>query len=385
MKLPVVLVLGPRREAVSGVSTHLNLLFASRLAEEFSLVHFQVGSEGRTESKIGRLARLVFSPLCLATAILSRGAAIVHLNTSLTAGAYWRDLAYLIVARGCGARVLYQVHGGVLPQQFFPGRALTAFLRWTLRIPDAIAVLAQAELEAYCRMVPAQQVLILPNAIDCAPYAGVSRPRSDPAQPLKLAYVGRLIRSKGLYEAVQAMSIAKTRGIKASLVIAGSGPDESALRDYVDKLGVASDVRFTGPIFGDRKIGMLAESDAFVFATCHPEGLPYALLEAMAAGLPVITTRVGAIPDVVADGVHGLFVPGSDPQAIYRAIAELSADRDLLARMSAACRTRVAVAYSMERRADELHRLYSAMSAAKPIKESTGSAPVSGRRPPCAE
>lgn len=385
MKRPVVLVLGPHREAVSGVSTHLNFLFASWLAEEFPLVHFQVGSEGRAERRIGRLARLVASPLCLAMAILVRGAAIVHLNTSLNAGAYWRDLAYLIVARSCGARVLYQVHGGVLPQQFFRGRALTAFLRWTLRIPDAIVVLAQAELEAYRRLVPAQRVLALPNAIDCAPYARVSRSRSDPAQPLKLAYVGRLIRSKGLYEVVQAMRIAKAHRIKASLMIAGSGPEESALRGYADKLGVASDVRFTGPIFGDKKIGMLAQSDAFVLATYHQEGLPYALLEAMAAGLPVITTRIGAIPDVVADGVHGVLVPGGDPDAIYRAIAALSADRDLLARMSAACRTRVAAAYSMERLAGELYGLYSAMCAAKPIKESTGSTAVSSRRPPCAE
>jgi glycosyltransferase involved in cell wall biosynthesis len=364
MKRPVVLVLGPHRDAVSGVSTHLNCLFGSRLAEEFSLVHFQVGAEGRTERAIGRLARLLISPLSLALAILVRKAAIVHLNTSLNAGAYWRDLAYLIVARSCGARVLYQVHGGVLPQQFFRGRALTAFLRWTLRIPDAIVVLARSELAAYRSLVPAQQVRALPNAIDCAPYARVSRSRSDPAQPLKLAYVGRLIRSKGLYEAVQAVSVAKRHGVKATLVIAGSGPEESALREYAHRLDVACEVRFTGPVCGDRKIGLLAQADAFVLATYHPEGLPYALLEAMAAGLPVITTRIGAIPDVLAERVHGLFVPGRDPHAIYRAIVALSADRERLARMSAACRARIAAAYSVERLSGELRRLYAELSCA---------------------
>jgi glycosyltransferase involved in cell wall biosynthesis len=156
------------------------------------------------------------------------------------------------------------------------------------------------------------------------------------------------------------------------------------LREYADKLGVASDVRFTGPIFGDRKIGMLAQSDVFVLAT-YEEGLPYALLEALAAGLAVITTRTGAIPDVVAEGVHGLFVPSRDPEAIYRAVVALSADRDLVARMGASCRTRVAAAYSMERLANELCRLYAEMSAAKPIKALAGSARVSGRRPPCWE
>ncbi|MGH8131172.1 MAG: glycosyltransferase family 4 protein, partial [Steroidobacteraceae bacterium] len=264
------------------------------------------------------------------------------------------------------------VHGGALPQEFFRGsRALNVFLRGTLRLADAIVVLADAELEAYRRFVPEQRVLAAPNAVDRASYARISRSRSDPAQPLKLAYVGRLIRSKGVYEVVQAISIAKAHGIKARLVIAGSGPEESLLPDYADELGVASDVRFTGPIFGETKIRMLAESDAFVLATYHPEGLPYALLEAMAAGLPVITTRIGAIPDVVADGVHGLFVPGKDAAAIHRAIATLSADRDLLARMSAACRKRIADNYSLERLAEQFCRLYSELCAAKRMKALT--------------
>jgi glycosyltransferase involved in cell wall biosynthesis len=105
----------------------------------------------------------------------------------------------------------------------------------------------------------------------------------------------------------------------------------------------------------------------------------------MAAGFAVITTRTGAIPDVVADGVHGFFVPSRDSDAIYRAVVALSADRELLARMGAACRTRIATAYCVERLANELCRLYSEMTAAKGIKALPGSAPLSGRRPPCAE
>lgn len=369
-----VVLLGPELKAVSGVSTHLRCLIESQLGLAFDLRHFPVGSEGRDENVLQMLVRLLFSPLRLARLILRHQAAVVHINTSMVPRSFWRDLCFLFLGKVLGCGVVYQVHGGALPQEFFQrSRSLTAFLRWTLQIPDAIVVLAQTELEAYRRFVPGQQVLMLPNAIDCAPYARVTRSRPNPAQPLRLAYVGRLIRSKGLYEAVQAMSIAKAHSIKATLVIAGSGPEELALPDYADKLGVASDVRFTGPIFGERKIKMLAESDAFVFATYHPEGLPYALLEAMAAGLPVITTRIGAIPDVVADGVHGLFVPGNDPDAIYRAIAALSANRDLLARMSAACRTRVAAAYSMERVSGEFCRLYSEICAAKRMKALTRS------------
>src|SRR5690606_17167889 len=102
------LVLAPSREAVSGVSTHLDMLLRSNLAKSFCLVHFQVGSEGRVEGPAGRCLRLLASPFLLAVAILRRNAVLVHLNTSLNPRAYWRDVAYLLVSRLCGVRVLYQ-------------------------------------------------------------------------------------------------------------------------------------------------------------------------------------------------------------------------------------------------------------------------------------
>jgi glycosyltransferase involved in cell wall biosynthesis len=373
MKRPVVLVLGPHREAASGVSTHLNLLFGSRLADEFTLVHFQVGTEGRTEGGCGRLVRLLVSPFSLALAILARSAAIVHLNTSLDARAYWRDLAYLVVARLCGARVLYQLHGGALPLQFFArSRVLTAFLRGTLQLPDAIVVLAQAELEAYRKFVPGQQVLACPNGIDCTDYAKFARVRSDAAAPLKLVYVGRLVREKGLYDALHGLKLAHARGARAQVVLVGSGPEEAQLRRFAEELGLAADVSFVKPAFGESKIKLLSDADVLILAS-YREGLPYALLEAMAAGTPAITTRVGAIPDVVTDGVHGLLIPPRDPEAIARAIGRLAADRDLLARMSAACRSRIAGRFSMERLSGEIRRLYSEMCAGKRIKALTKS------------
>ena len=373
MKRPVAILLGPHRGAVSGVSTHLNLLFASQLAAAFSLVHFQIGSEGRTEGGCGRLVRLLFSPFLLALAIFARGAAIVHLNTSLNARAYWRDLAYLVSARLCGARVLCQVHGGALPQEFCGrSRFFAAFLRATLQMPDAIVVLAQAELDAYRSFVPGQQVLLCPNGIDCADYAKFARVRSAAAASLKLVYVGRLTREKGLYEVLRGLKLAQMQGAGARIVLAGSGPEEVPLRRFAEELGLAADVSFIGPAFGEAKIRLLSDADVLVLAS-YSEGLPYSLLEGMAAGAPAITTRVGAIPDVVTEGVHGLFVPCRDPQAIAAAIGKLAADRELLARMSAACRRRIAGGYSMERLSGDFRRVYSELCTGKRIKALTSS------------
>jgi glycosyltransferase involved in cell wall biosynthesis len=365
MKPPVALVLGPHLEAVSGVSTHLRLMLASPLAKDFRLVHFQVGSEGRDEGPLGRGLRLALTPFRLAGAIVARNAAIVHINTSLNARAYWRDLLYLAVARLFGARVVYQVHGGALPQRFFRGnRLLEAVLRGTLRLADAVVVLARIELRAYRKFLPGLPVLALPNAIDYAPYARLRRVPARESAPLRLVYVGRLAREKGLIETLQGLKLAHAQGARAQLAIAGSGPDEGRLRTLAQELQLAGDVAFVGPVFGEAKTRLLASADAMVLAS-HAEGLPYALLEGMAAGDAVIVTRVGAIPDVVVNGVHGFFVPPHNPQAIARAIVRLAADRGLLARMSEASRRRIAGSYSLERLAADFRRLYSELCAGR--------------------
>jgi glycosyltransferase involved in cell wall biosynthesis len=356
----VVLLLGPSREAISGVTTHLNCLFGSRLASRFELVHFQVGSEGRDEGLFGKLARFVASPFQLAAAILRRDAAIVHVNTSLNLRAYWRDLAYVAVAKMCGARVVYQVHGGALPQAFFP-KAFSGVLRATLRWPDAVLLLANMELEAYQAF--GVNAAVLANGIDCAPYQRYNR-APDAAAPLRLIYIGRLAREKGLYETLEALDAARKRGFATRFVIAGSGPEELRLRSRVRELRLQKEVSFIGAVDNGHKARLLSQADVLMLAS-YSEGLPYALLEGMAAGAVPIATPVGAIPDVVKDGVQGILVPARDPHPIADALARLSADRAQLARMSAACRSRIATAYSIDRVATELAGVYAAVLTAR--------------------
>ena len=362
MTPPTILVLGPARGAMSGVSTHVNLLLGSKLGEDFDLVHFQVGSEGRDEGALARWLRLLASPFALFAAIVFRHAAVVHINTSLNPRAYWRDLAYLAVAKLAFTRVLYQVHGGALPQEFFArSRVLTAFLRFTLRIPDVVVVLAQCELRAYREFVPSQAVVVLPNAIDCAPYDAIPTVKSFPDKPLRLLYIGRIAREKGLYEALQGMRLANELGVDARLIVAGGGPEKDRLRRYAHALGLGARVCFSGPVFGAHKVKLFDGSDIFLLPS-YSEGLPYALLESMAAGVPVIATPVGAIPDVLADGTHGLLVPVHDGKAIANALATLGADRERLSWMSRACRRRIRAAFSIERLASEFAGLYAALA-----------------------
>jgi len=360
-----ICVLGPSLSAVSGVSTHLNQLFAASLAEKFDFLHFQVGSQGRDEGAWGKLGRLIVGPVDFFFFLLRHRPHIVHLNTSLDQKSYWRDLVFLWIARLLKKKVIFQKHGGPLPEHFFPkSKLLTKMFRTALRMPAAIVVLGQEECQAYHRFVPGQHVVEIPNAIEAG--ALTERPLDTARKgALHLVYLGRMASNKGIFEAVEACAWLVGHGHELRFTLAGSGPDEGRLMERVRALGLEERVRFVGPLFGEEKDALWRSADVFVFPT-YREGLPYALLEAMAAGAVPVTTQVGAIPDVMQDGVHGLFVPPKDPTTLARSLSRLDGDRTLLLRMAQAGRARVLEHYSVARLAADFDRLYTDLAGTGP-------------------
>jgi glycosyltransferase involved in cell wall biosynthesis len=358
--LPVVLMLGPSREAVSGISTHINQLFGSDLACDHRLVHFQVGSEGRCDGFFRSLLRLAVSPIAFARVLRVTRPAIVHINSAMDIKAFARDAVYLALARGEGRKVVFQVHGGELPQNFLPGGLLgRAVLRRVLAGADVVVLLAEVERRAYEAFAPGLRVEVIANAIEpAAPAELAPGERLHRGYPLRLVCLGRVERVKGVFEAVKALALLRGRGIEARLSVAGNGSDLDELRVHASALGVEDIVEFVGPVFGGRKASLWRDSDVFVFPTYHREGLPYALLEAMQAGAVVVTHPVGAIPDVVSHGRDAVFVPARDPTAVADALQWIHENRECAARLAAAAHQRVVSRYTVSRLAGDFRALY---------------------------
>lgn len=353
-----VLLFGPALNAVSGVSTHVNMLLCSSLSKRFELLHFQVGREGRVENRWQRLARFVFSPMQLAAFIVVRRPRIVHINTSMDRKAFWRDLSYLMVARLLGCRVVNQIHSGSAPQSLFTNPILTMVLKRFLLASHVVAVLSSEAMRSYAAFDQRIAVRLVPNAIDATDLLEGERkqPTNDPL--LKLVYVGRIMRSKGLLDALEALRLLKDEKLQFCFEIAGSGPDEGAASALIESLGLTKEVTILGPVFGDAKNKLWLDSDIQLFPTYHNEGLPYSILESLAAGCVPITCAVAAIPDVMQDGIHGLFVPPHDPPAIAKAIRRLALARHELEQMSIAGRHRITEEYTVDRLAARFGEIY---------------------------
>ncbi len=358
-----VMLLGPQRSVVGGVSTHINLLMASTLSDRFTLVHFEVGSRGRVsparDEKLGSMMwRVIWSPVALAARIMALRVAVIHINTSLVPKSFWRDLAYLLIAKLLNRKVIYQVHGGSL-SEFRSKEKFAAWLfKWIIRIPDAVVVISVLERDNFRKFAQVRRLVVIPNAIDLDEYGDI-RPKNYSAAIIQLVFLGRVDMDKGLMEAVEAVRIlVKEQGIHdLKFLIAGSGPAEAVLRSKIDEYELARHVELVGPVFGRDKVNFWRDAELLIFPSYH-EGLPYTILESLASATPVVATNVGGIPEAVKDGIHGILVKPRNAVVLADAIKRLVCNRPRLRKMSEECVKRARECYRIDRLAREFTVLY---------------------------
>ncbi len=175
-------------------------------------------------------------------------------------------------------------------------------------------------------------------------------------EPARILFAGRVVYQKGLDLLLDAL--AGLRHLSWELTIAGDGAQKGALLGRAEALGIQERVRFAGWLHGEELLRAYRDANLFVFPSRH-EGMPNAVLEAMAAGLPVVASRIAGNEELVVSGETGLLVSGGDVPALRHALAQLLEDGPGRARMGAAGRKRVELHYGWEVAAAAYHRLLS--------------------------
>jgi len=239
-----------------------------------------------------------------------------------------------------GHNLLVHVHSrkGALPTLLIAKRLklktvlhwrVAAPVRFPLRFTDAVIADSDAAAQQVLKgNFPAEKVAVVRSSIDTRFFEPFDGARTQMRNHLGLkedgfivAGMGRLVKGKG-YEVLLKSLAELAPSDRPTLLLAGDGGERQKLEDLATGLGIAQQVKFLG--FQSDVRPILWASDIFVHVpTTFPEGTPNAILEAMAAGLPVIATPVGGIPEVVRDGENGLLVPTNDHKALAEAILKL--------------------------------------------------------------
>ena len=165
--------------------------------------------------------------------------------------------------------------------------------------------------------------------------------------PLRLLSVGRLVPEKGAPVLLQAVDRLRHDGIEVEATLVGAGPLESSLRAQVERLGLGDRVHLVGAVGQDDLPELYRRADVFCLPSFQ-EGLPVVLMEAMASGLPVVTTWIAGIPELVEDGVNGRLVTPGRADLTAAAIGELARDEALRVSLGRAARERVERHFSTE-------------------------------------
>lgn len=313
-----VLVTTPPLDRPGGVAAHFEAL-APYLSPVAS--YFFVGSRGENEGIVRRVARVLTDTLAFIVRLMRERPDLVHLNPSLGHLAMVRDGILLLAAKLFARRVVVYVHGweqslAQTLKRGIPG----ALFRAVFNRADAFIVLAGKiadELQAMGirRPVFVETTTVHESLLVTTPDR--TRPAGD---PVRILFLARVERAKGVFEVLDAFRLLRERCPHVTLTIAGDGSDLSAARSRVDDLGL--NVEFTGFIRGEAKLRELLAADIYLFAS-YAEGMPISVLEAMVAGLPVVTTRVGGLADFFEDGTMGFLLDDPSPARMAERLAVL--------------------------------------------------------------
>jgi len=286
---------------------------------------------------------------------------IVHTHTA-KAGALGRLAAWL-----AGVPVIvHTYHGHVFHGYFSPAktRLFLAIERWLARRTDrllAVSETVRSELLSLGIGTP-EKLVVVPLGLDLEPFAGAGVLHGQLRGELGLGedallvgIVARLVPIKA-HEVFLATAAEVGRRLPRSrFLVIGDGARRAELETLAGRLGLGDRVRFLG---WRRDLDRIYADLDLVALTSRNEGSPVSLIEAMAAGRPVVATQVGGVPDLIDDGVNGCLVPPDDPEALAEAMVTLLADPDRRQAMGQAGRKRVIPAFSAERLLGDMDRLY---------------------------
>lgn len=351
-----------------GITTvALDLIESPELNEEFEMV-FQNTSQAQDKRGTFALENIVRAfAHAFRTFLLARRGAVVHTHSvqdpTLVA---WRQVLIALAARLRGARVLLHNHAFrpymEPPGGYRIGKAHRLAFLLLDRLADANILLSAEGLANMEPLMPHTPMPVVANSVVVNDFR-ISTVDHDPAV---LLFVGELLERKGLLVLLDALDLLQERELPAwRMVIVGDNrmgldPEKDRIVTEVRSRGYGS--AMTGPVSREEVYERLSDADVFVFPT-FVEGQPFSVIEALAAGVPIVASDIPTVADMVSDGVEGRLVPVGDPAALADALAELLGDVEERRRMGARGRKHALTSYDRAVFIDRIASLYREYSA----------------------
>ncbi len=357
---PSILALGPA-QGRGGVAAVMRLLSDSRpLTARYEIK--TVSTSAGNEAGVFTQAKVLSKALCQFAALVSmRKTRVIHVHASADTS-FARKLPFLALGRLFRKELIFHIHSSHF--DFYVANRNRFIRRVIERVfteVDLVVVLAdewKRLIQAAFPSVGAEKIVVIRNPVEA----------SSPKDPLvdgvrRVLFLGAFTRSKGIEDLIEAAGMLTDLQPEVEVVLCGAGPEEQHVRERTRELGLEKQVVFAGWVSGEEKWRRMREASVLVLPS-YKEGMPIALLEGMAMGLPLVATRIAAVPEIVEERRNGLLVEPGDIEGLasrLRLLLENERLRETMSRYNVSD----AAAFGVDRVGRIWDEVYRALDAGK--------------------
>ncbi len=311
-----------------GITTLIAEILKSPLKDDFEFQYVSAQAEDFDRFRKFLLAAQAVSGFLKKCVRRSPDLVYVHFggNASL-----YREGFFVLLAKILRIKTVGHFHAGDVENYYpFQNAAGRRFIRTALKSCDAMIVVSKESARQLLEIVPSAAIKLIPNAIETSAFDFKREAETD--KFVRLLFVGAIGKLKGERDLLAALSILREQNLPLKVSILGYGAEN--LRAICEELKISHLIEFLGAVSMDERLDYYRRADIFVLPT-YAEAMPMSVIEAMAAGLPVISTRVGGIPELIDDRREGLLFEPGNVAALASHIAELVADEPLRKQLGA--------------------------------------------------
>ena len=363
---PTIVVIGPVPPPTHGVTVYVDMVLSSELSRSFRLIHLDT-SDHRSLANLGRLdftnvKLAILNIFALVRILISARPDAVYLPLSQNAPAFIRDGSLIIVTKLLSnAKVVIHHHGGEYFQSFYlnASKGFRLLIRHVLGKVDGAIVLGERLKSVFDGMI--RKTYVVPNGVDIGSFAFPRPERNE--KRIVVSFLGTLCRDKGILDFLQMAKLVLEGRQGVVFKIAGTWwgqePDVQATANrFVSDNNLGPYIEFLGFLSGEKKRDFLLSTDIFVFPSLM-DGLGIVNLEAMVAGCAVVASRdVGAVSEIVLDGITGFLASSGNPSEFARAVLLLIRNEEMRKSFGEAARSRVHAEYTISRNIERLAAVF---------------------------
>ncbi len=346
------------RKNVSGISSVVNTIITNDTDHNYT--HFIAGREDNEGGIGNRLIRLARGYYDLYKTLVQKKITLVHLNLAMNTKSLFRDYIVFLISYLLNKKIVVHLHGGKFILNSPSSFVLKYIINFIFSNAQHIICLSGLEKNIVEKEYNVTNVKVLENTVDNS-YLRILHKEKN-IKKLNVLFLGRLHESKGLRYILDTIDELQANAVtELHFTFCGAGPLEKEVKDIVAKY--PEFVEFAGTVGGEIKNEILQYADIFLLPSIYGEGLPMALVEAMACGLVPIVTNDGSMGTFIDDDVTGIVVDKCDAPQISRALEGLLNSPEKMARLSKNAKDKIQKNYSIKDYVSSLNDIYTKSAA----------------------